>query len=250
MRLLSGAIAAAAAFFAFAASANAETINCPLTQARRTVTNELPTGWWTTPIVNSLTETKIQNIGGKPALMCVYGPAGSVQRDAPENANCIAKAKGFECNTKRVVMPPVVVGDAGKALGKAPLDVNAAAKPVVTTGKTGSMSVPQTYQFDLDTGAVGSSGGADLWFEAETASLLYLTPQNGARMWVGDRSNRGREGCAAGTHYNASRVSLSDLPVGSYVCVRTSAGKVSQFRVNAISGGSPKTLTIGFTTFD
>src|SRR3972149_6876934 len=125
------------------------------------------------------------------------------------------------------------------------VDVNAAAKPVVTSGKTGSMSIPQTYAFDLNNGAVGSSPGADLWFEADTATLLYLTPRNGARLWVGERNNRGKDGCAAGTHYTTSRVSLADLPVGSYVCVRTSEGKVSQFRVNSLSGASPKTLTIG-----
>jgi hypothetical protein len=246
MRLLSTALAAAAALLSFAATASAETITCPLTQARRTVTNELPNGWWTTPIVNNLTETKIQDIGGKPALMCVYGPSGSVQRDAPMNSKCVAKAKGFECSTQGVVMPPVNAG----AVGKAPVNVNAAAKPVVTSGQTGTLSVPQTYSFDLDKGTIGSSAGADIWFEAETAQALYLSPRNGARMWVGNRANRGKDGCAAGTQYSGARVALSDLPIGSYVCVRTSENKVSQFRMNALSGGSPKTLTLGFTTFD
>jgi hypothetical protein len=37
--------------------------------------------------------------------------------------------------------------------------------------------------------------------------------------------------------------------VGSYVCVRTNEGRISQFRINAISSGSPRTLSLGYTTW-
>jgi hypothetical protein len=110
--------------------------------------------------------------------------------------------------------------------------------------------VPQTYLFDLDQGRVGGAGEtADLWFQAETATRIYLTPRNGAQIWVGDRSNRGYSGCARGGPYVSSRVSLYLLPVGSYVCVRTNQGRVSQFRVNSLTSTSPRTLVVGYTTW-
>jgi hypothetical protein len=226
--LLGGLVATLAVFFMALAPAAAETVECPLSQARRAITDDLPGGWWTTPIVNSLTGTRVQEIGGEPALMCLYGPAGSVQRNAPANQTCTARTGGFNC-TPRIRMP---------------IPTPSPSSPV--THSTGPLSVPQTYVFDLDTGAVGGAG--DVWFEAVTASQLFLTPRGGAQMAVGDRSNRGRDGCAAAS-FSTSRVPLSAVPVGSYVCVRTNEGRISQFRMNAISAGSPKTLTLGYTTW-
>jgi len=197
-----------------------QTINCPLTQARRTITDDLPKGWWTTPIVNHLSKTEVSEIGGKPALVCVYGPSGSIQRYVPEGHKCQATGSGFQCT----------------ALQTGP-----------QTLSTGKLDVPQTFTFDLDRGRVGGDD-SDLWFEAETSDLLYLVPRNGARIAVGDRSNRGYAGCSA-ARYSSDRVSLRDIPVGSYVCVRTNQGRVSQFRVNGISRGTPKTLSIGYMTW-
>ncbi len=231
--LLSGLAAVFVSFFAFASPANAESIECPLSQARRTITNDLPSGWWTTPIVNNLTETRVQDIGGSPALMCVYGPSGSVQREAPANHDCTARTGGFEC-TPRIRLVPLPM----------PLPIP---HPAPSTYRTALLSVAQTYVFDLDAGSVGAEG--DIWFEAQTATALFLTPRGGAQMAVGDRSNRGYGGCSTAS-YSTARVALSAVPVGSYVCVRTRGGRVSQFRMNAISSGSPKTLTIGFTTWN
>jgi hypothetical protein len=102
----SGLAAAFAFFFISAAPAAAESIDCPLSQARRTVTNDLPSGWWTTPLVNNLSDTRVQDIGGEPALMCIYGPSGSIQRNAPPNTTCRARTGGFEC-TPRIRMVPM-----------------------------------------------------------------------------------------------------------------------------------------------
>ena len=81
-----------------------------------------------------------------------------------------------------------------------------------------------------------------------TASERYLTPVNGARIAVGDRSNRGRNGCAVAS-YSTARVPLSAVPVGSYICMKTNQGRTSQFRMNAITGLSVKNLEIGYTTW-
>lgn len=199
-------------------TAMAETIQCPLAKIRREVTTPLPSGWWNTPIVNSLQETKIATIGGKLTLMCKYGSAGTIMRKAPTGRNCTAQRGGFNC----------VSG--------------------VRTFHTGQLSVRQTYTADFDQSSTNSNK-ADLWFQAETRDLLYLTPRNGAKIGVGNRSNRGFAGCST-ARYTNSRVSLRDIPVGAYVCVKTSEGRISQFRMNNISGGSPKTITLGFTTFE
>jgi hypothetical protein len=198
-------------------------VECPLDDARRTITNPLPDEWWTTPTVNKLSATRVQEIGGRRALMCVYGSSGSIQRYEPEGYTCTAVTDGFNCRR-----------------GAAPSNPG--------TYATGQVELRQTYLVDLDEGRAARPG-ADLWFEAETRENLYLTPQNGAEIWVGDRSNRNYEGCVRGS-FSASRVPLSAVPVGSYVCVRTDQGRISQFRMNAISPGSPKTLTLGYTTWN
>ncbi len=197
-----------------------ETITCPLAKARRTITDNLPDGWWTTPMVNQLSETKVSKIGGQPALICIYGSSGSIQRNAPDGHTCRATTGGFRCRAAAARSP---------------------------TFSSGQIDVRQTQTFDLDRGQVGRDG-ADLWFQAETRDLLYLVPRNGARMSVGDRSNRGYAGCST-ARYSTDRVSLRDIPVGSYVCVRTDEGRVSQFRVNVVSRGTPKTLTLGYSTW-
>ncbi|MEP0519299.1 MAG: hypothetical protein ABJO09_08895 [Hyphomicrobiales bacterium] len=203
-----------------AAEAAVQSISCPVEKIRRTVTTALPDGWWHTPIVNTLQSTKIVRIGGKNALQCNYGSAGKIQRYAPTNARCQAIASGFRC------------------------EVRVAAGP--QTFSTGEVNIPQTYSVDLDRGRL-TGAGADIWFRAETRDLLYFSPRNGARIGVGNRSNRGFRGCST-ARYTTERVSLRDIPVGSYVCVKTDKGRISQFRVNRVAG-SPKTVTIGYTTW-
>lgn len=75
----------------------AATIQCPLPEAHRTITNPLPQGWWTTPIVNRLSAVRVGKIGGKPTLICEYGASGSIQRRAPTGETCKAVGKGFSC---------------------------------------------------------------------------------------------------------------------------------------------------------
>lgn len=205
-----------------AAEAAVQSISCPLERIRSAVTTALPDGWWNTPIINTLKSTKVTTIvGGGTALQCNYGGAGRIQRKAPANSSCQAIESGFRCTT-RVASAP-------------------------STFSTGEVNIPQTYAVDLDRGTI-TSAGADLRFRAETADLLYLSPQNGAKIGVGNRANRGFRGCSS-ARFTSQRVSLRDIPVGSYVCIKTNKGRISQFRVNRISGGSPKTVTIGYTTW-
>lgn len=177
-------LAMTAAVAAPAAPAQAETITCPHSQIRREVTTALPGGWWNTPIVNSLTEARVTNIGGRAALQCIYGPAGSIQRYAPDGATCRVSGRQFECNS-------------GSASGSG-----------ARTFSTGPLDIPQTSTADLDRGAVGRGSGVDIWFQAETAELLYwrramvrslawATGATGALTAAGARGSA-RTGCRCG----------------------------------------------------
>jgi hypothetical protein len=207
-------------------------VGCPIPQAKRTIVNPLPGGWWTTPQVNSLSGTELGVIGGTPVLICKYGASGQIQRHMPAGHICVPVPGGFACT------PPGGGGGGGGG-----------GTPPFHTYNTGGVSVPQTWQVNFDNGNVGSGAGADLWFHAVTATQLYLEPVNGAQIAVGDRSNRGFAGCRVAS-FSSGPVPLAAVPVGSYICMKLNTGRISQFRMNNITPGSPKTLSIGYTTWE
>jgi subtilisin family serine protease len=125
------------------------------------------------------------------------------------------------------------------------IDVDSAAR----TRRAAQFALAQTYTMDFDNGQ-NSGATADLWFQAETATALYLVPRNGASMWVSSGIARGYAGCSAGTAYSTQRVALSNVPIGSVVCIRTNEGRLSQFRLDRISTNSPRTLGISYVTWN
>lgn len=112
------------------------------------------------------------------------------------------------------------------------------------TFSTGPIDLQQTFTANLDNGMVGG-GGVDIWYQAVTEMEKYITPQNGATIAVGDGSNRGYEGCSAES-FSGDNVPLADIPPGTYVCVKTNQGRISQFRVNGFMGTIMK---LGYTTW-
>lgn len=112
------------------------------------------------------------------------------------------------------------------------------------THSTGPINLQQTYTANLDNGAIGG-GGADIWYRAVTAVQKYIKPINGAKLAVGNKSNRGFAGCKTET-FSSAQVSIWTLPVGSYVCVKTNQGRISQFRLNGYAG---TTMKLGYTTW-
>jgi len=216
-----------------AASANtgAETISCPLTQARRTITNNLPNGWWTTPLVSRLSEAKITTIAGRKVLQCVYGSSGRIQRYVPSGKKCrVVANKSFYCRR-----PASTGGGSSNNPG---------------TFKTGPITLRQTFAADLDHGQTSAGAANDIRFEAVNAERKYITPVNGAKIAVGNLRNRGYAGCSR-ANYSSARVSLNRIPVESYICVKTNEGRVSQFRMNGISNSSRgKVLSLGYTTWN
>lgn len=119
--------------------------------------------------------------------------------------------------------------------------------PAPVTYSTGPIKLKQTFTANLDNGNVGGAG-SDLWFQAATPTKFFLKPINGAKMAVGNKSNRGFAGCSIAS-YSSQRVKLNQIPVGSYVCMKTGAGRISQFRMNKKINGPVKKIKIGYTTW-
>lgn len=219
MRMLLGGLTAfLALLFAAGAPAAAAPVECPLTQARREVTNT-PSGWFTTPVLGNLTNTRVATVGGRPTLICEYGGAGSIQREAPARQTCRARPRGFECEGGIVPTP--------------------LPRPVVSSG---DVSLRGNQGADLDTGRVASGG--DLYLRAVTPLLLLLEPSGGARMQIGDRTDRD----CAGAHYSADHVRLENLSVGQYLCVRTNEGRIAQVRVTSVTRAPARTLGLHYVT--
>lgn len=112
------------------------------------------------------------------------------------------------------------------------------------TYSTGPINLPQTYTANLDNGAVGGPG-VDIWYRAVNPFVKFIAPRNGALLARGDGSNRGYSGCSTES-FSSAQIPLGSIPPGTYVCVRTNAGRISQFRVNGFDG---TTMKIGYTTW-
>ncbi|HHL20963.1 MAG TPA: hypothetical protein ENJ52_05485 [Aliiroseovarius sp.] len=117
--------------------------------------------------------------------------------------------------------------------------------PGPVTYSTGGIKLAPGEHADLDDGTKGGSG-TDIWYRSGGAGLLArVKPIRGAKIALGDGSSRGYAGCSAAS-YSTDPVPLWMMPVGTYVCVKTNQGRISQFRVNSTAGGK---LKIGYTTW-
>lgn len=113
---------------------------------------------------------------------------------------------------------------------------------------SGQLTIDQTWTADLDEGSVGSDSGADIWFEAETATERYITPWGNVKLAAAGMSPPGFKGCRD-AFLSRSRIDINELPVGSYICVLTNEGRHSQVRIDAPVGESPGTLEIDYITW-
>jgi hypothetical protein len=204
-------------------------IACPIAAARRTIINPLPQGWWTTPIVDQLSATRVAQVGGRLALVCIYGASGAIQRYAPDGAVCAAVPLGFRCRAAAIARGPQA-GASQQAL------------------RSGRVLLSQNTSLDFDRGVVGDPTSADLLLQAEARGRLFLAPRNGAKFWVGDGSERTYAACAQ-SPFSTERIPLSALPVGASVCMRTNEGRIGRFRVEAVSDTTPPSVSIAFASW-
>lgn len=109
---------------------------------------------------------------------------------------------------------------------------------------SGSIDLMRSFRANLDNGAIGGSG-VDIWYQSTTPVRNYITPRNGARFALGDRSERGYYGCSSET-YSISPIPLWSMPIGSYVCAKTDKGRYSEFRLDGFTG---TTMKLDYTTW-
>lgn len=121
--------------------------------------------------------------------------------------------------------------------------------PVLRPHAQGRLTVNQTWRADLDAGSVGSSRDSDIWFEALTATRRYVSPMRGVTQALVGSSAPGRAGCAK-ANLSTQKISVTSLRVGSYLCVRTNAGRYSQLKVVEAVGPSPGVLKVDYVTWD
>lgn len=201
---------------------------------------ELCVGLGTRNALNATFNNKISSVqlfGGARARLCENTNLGGYCRNVnSDTAPLVPQINNKASSLVVYVGPP--------PLPEPPLPEPPAPPVVPVTHSTGPIDLQQTYQANLDNGNVGAAG-ADIWYQAVTAVEKYITPQNGAGIALGDGSNRGYAGCSTES-FSGTSVPLADIPVGTYVCVKTNQGRFSQFRVNGFVG---TTMKLGYTTW-
>lgn len=143
---------------------------------------------------------------------------------------------------------PVLGGFLNDKVSSMRIYTGAAPAPTPPSGpvtySTGSINLQQSFQANFDNGNVGPAG-ADVWYQAQNAIQKFLAPRNGAQFALGDGTNRGYDGCKVAS-YSSNKISIWHMPVGTYVCVKTNQGRISQFRLNGYTG---TTMNLGYTTW-
>lgn len=113
------------------------------------------------------------------------------------------------------------------------------------TRKLGGKAVLRASQrFDLDTGKIGRNG-ADLQFARTNDGRSYLRTVNGAKIALISNSKRGASACNAAI-YDINSLSQSQMPAGSYICVKTNENRLSQLQIGKISNTR---INMNFATF-
>lgn len=190
-------------------------------------------------IRNSLNETfrnrisSVRVFGGAKARLCDQSNLGQFCRNVTSNVAVL----GPQINNKASSVAVYTGSWTGSDLPPPPA-------PPPATLSTGLLEIPGTWTANLDNGTVGG-GGADIWYRVDTPTVRFLAPTNGGRLALGNGSNRGYEGCSVAA-FSTAAIPKASLPLGTYVCVRTNAGRISQVRVNSFAGGA---LRLGYTTW-
>lgn len=115
----------------------------------------------------------------------------------------------------------------------------------------GKFDLKQTFSMDLDeiTGVSHSSPDNDLFFEAETATDKFLTPQNGAQIKLMGGSVPSHADCESAS-LSTTRVDLDTFAEGDFFCFETNEGRLGIMQIENITGGSSQTITVDVRTWE
>lgn len=119
---------------------------------------------------------------------------------------------------------------------------------------SGVFEVRGTYRADLDDGRETVDPGiSDLWWHIISGTERYLEPYGLATATV-VAGPVGYVDCAAAMTLpdpiDASDPYYTDLPVGTWLCVRTGDGRISAIEVVAVDAAYNHMLTLAFTTWE
>ena len=176
--------------------------------------------------------SSVELTGGAQATLCVNTNLGGLCKIIDSDTDQLAAAINNKASSLVVFT------------GELPEPPAPDVPDVPATYTTGPLALQQTYLADLDEGSITETG-ADVWYEAVTATEKYLKPMNGGKLALGDGSNRGYTGCSTES-FSGAKIALDDAPIGTYVCAKTDEGRISQFRVNSFTG---TTMNLGYTTW-
>lgn len=116
--------------------------------------------------------------------------------------------------------------------------------PAPIVHSSGSLTAPLMQGFELDAGVIAPAG--DFAFSRGAAAYL-LTPNGGAKIWLGGATARGYAACYA---QRASPVYVTTAvvvpAVGQHACYVTSDGRVGELSITSVPAG---TLSIAYTTW-
>lgn len=204
------------------ASAEAQFIQCPLAKIKTEVASDLPAGW-TSPVV----ERRLQSVdvaagnGRGQILKCSYGAGIVVTSRAPANTTCVIEDQtGFKC-TPAAPRRPETFHTAGATLSL---------RAVVNMDGTGN-----------------GPWDSDIWLQGTNQDNAMLSSFADGRM-AKPGPQQGYKGCLT-ARYASRAIKLSDMNVGDYVCVKTSEGRIAEYRINELRIGRDISVSIGYTTW-
>jgi hypothetical protein len=221
-----------------ASTLNALDISCPLITANRTLSDSLPAGWLVVPYSERVLATRVSTSGATQTLICDYGQAGLVQKNAPPDYVCAGRIGGFSCN--------LVVVSAGGTPTVRP------SGPIIH--RSGSVSVRARYEIDFDTGTVATgSPQSDLVFNYDPTHRWTLDTLSTTAYWRHNQPTRlGKSGCAAevgvaGSRYLTDHYTVGPPEMGNSACVITNQGRLAEFTVTGFTATETGVPSIQFT---
>lgn len=120
--------------------------------------------------------------------------------------------------------------------------------PRPTPIRSGELDIPQTWTVDFDNGVVGAGADADVWFQAQTATIRHFTVRGTAKqqyLGTGGEADPGR--C---TGMTAEAIPFLSLDPGGVLCVQTGEGQIAVATVKSRIDPSPGRIVLQYDLFD